>query len=172
MRSELNGYERTGIMFDTFLLIFVAIDAEELLLPSKESRLKELGHMQGGWQELIVVASLIDRIPNLAGLAHTCEVSHRRGRLLHMHSFSCTQNPGRGRRGWGCAQFWVRWLMYLWHEVQNSLVQLSELTKNCQFQFVGRKRIRIKEPLVLVISKTSKNWWGLPQRTSGEPVVT
>jgi len=80
MRSELNGYERTRIMFDTFLLIFVAIDAEEeLLLTSKESRLKELGHMQGGQQELIVVASLIDRIPNLAGLAHTCEVSHRRG---------------------------------------------------------------------------------------------
>jgi hypothetical protein len=49
MNSELNGYERTGIMFDTFLLIFVAIDAEEeLLLASKESRLKELGHMQGG----------------------------------------------------------------------------------------------------------------------------
>ncbi len=49
MRSELNGYERTGIMFDTFLLIFVAINAEEeLLFASKESRLKELGHMQGG----------------------------------------------------------------------------------------------------------------------------
>jgi len=49
MRSELNGYERIGIMFDTFLLIFVAIDAkEELLLAGKESRLKELGHMQGG----------------------------------------------------------------------------------------------------------------------------
>jgi hypothetical protein len=79
MRSELNGYERTGIMFDTFLLISVAIDVEELLLPSKESRLKELGHMQGGQQELIVVASLIDRIPNLAVLACTCEVSHRRG---------------------------------------------------------------------------------------------
>jgi tRNA guanosine-2'-O-methyltransferase len=75
MRSELNGYEMTGIMFDTFLLIFVAIDAEEeLLVASKESRLKELGHMQGGRQELIVVASLIDRIPNLAGLARTCEV--------------------------------------------------------------------------------------------------
>jgi tRNA guanosine-2'-O-methyltransferase len=47
---------------------------EELLLASKESRLKELGHMQGGRQELIVVASLIDCIPNLAGLARTCEV--------------------------------------------------------------------------------------------------
>jgi len=44
MRSELNGYERIGIMFDTLLLIFVAIDVkEELLLASKESRLKELG---------------------------------------------------------------------------------------------------------------------------------
>jgi hypothetical protein len=49
-------------------------------------------------------------------------------------------------------------------------VQLFEFTKNCQFQFLGRKRIRIKEPLVLVISKTSRtggvflkepveNWW-------------
>jgi len=80
MKNELNGYERTGIMFDTFLLIFVAIDAEgQLLLASKESRLKELGHMQGGQQELIVVASLIDCIPNLTGLARTCEVSHMRG---------------------------------------------------------------------------------------------
>jgi len=102
MRSELNGYERTGIMFDTFLLIFVAIDAkEELLLASKEWRSKELGHMQGGRQELIVVASLIDRIPNLAGLACTCEVSHRRGWLLHMHSFSCTQSPRQGGKGLG-----------------------------------------------------------------------
>jgi hypothetical protein len=42
-----------------------------LLLTSKESRLKELGHMQGGWQEFIVVASLIDHIPNLASLACT-----------------------------------------------------------------------------------------------------
>jgi hypothetical protein len=50
-------------------------------------------------------------------------------------------------------------------------VQLFEFTKNCQFQFLGRKRIRIKEPLVLVISKTSKNWWGFPERTSGELVV-
>jgi len=81
-------------MFDTFLLIFVAIDAEEeLLLASKESRLKELGRMQGGRQELIVVASLIDHIPNLAGLARTCEVSHRRGQLLHMHRFGCIQHP-------------------------------------------------------------------------------
>jgi hypothetical protein len=49
MKSELNGYERIGIMFNTFLLIIVVIDAKEkLLLASKESRLKELGHMQGG----------------------------------------------------------------------------------------------------------------------------
>jgi hypothetical protein len=36
---------------------------------------------------------------------------------------------------------------------------------------VGRKRIRIKEPLVLVISKTLKNWWGFPKRINGEPMV-
>ncbi len=46
MRNELNGYERIGIMFDTFLLIFVAMDVEEeLLFVNKESRLKELGHI-------------------------------------------------------------------------------------------------------------------------------
>jgi hypothetical protein len=80
MKNELNGYERIGIMFDTFLLIFVAIDAkEELLFTSKESRLKELGHMQGGRQELIVVASLINCIPNLRRLARTYELSHKKG---------------------------------------------------------------------------------------------
>jgi len=35
---------------------------------------------------------------------------------------------------------------------------------------MGRKRIGIKQPLVPVISKTSKNEWGFPERTSGEPV--
>jgi len=65
-------------------LIFVAIDVEdELLFVIKELRLKELGHMQGGRQELIVVASLIDCIPNLAGLACTCEVSHERLTTSH-----------------------------------------------------------------------------------------
>jgi len=36
---------------------------------------------------------------------------------------------------------------------------------------VGRKKIRIKEPLVLVISKTSKNEWGFPEKTNGKLVV-
>jgi hypothetical protein len=48
---------------------------EELLLSTIESRAKELIRMRGGRQELIVVASLLARIPNLAGLARTCEVS-------------------------------------------------------------------------------------------------
>lgn len=51
-------------------------DAEaELLLESIESRAKELIRMRGGRQDLIVVASLVGSVPNLAGLARTCEVS-------------------------------------------------------------------------------------------------
>ncbi|KAG6543303.1 hypothetical protein Mapa_015217 [Marchantia paleacea] len=50
-------------------------DAEaELLLESIESRAKELIRMRGGRQDLIVVASLVGSVPNLAGLARTCEV--------------------------------------------------------------------------------------------------
>ncbi|CAM6117416.1 unnamed protein product [Calypogeia fissa] len=47
---------------------------EELLISSIESRAKELIRMRGGRQDLIVVASLLGRVPNLAGLARTCEV--------------------------------------------------------------------------------------------------
>lgn len=39
-----------------------------------ELRIKEMDKMTGGRQDLIVVASLLGRIPNLAGLARTCEV--------------------------------------------------------------------------------------------------
>ncbi|KAL2636392.1 hypothetical protein R1flu_007871 [Riccia fluitans] len=46
----------------------------ELLLESIESRAKELIRMRGGRQDLIVVASLVGSVPNLAGLARTCEV--------------------------------------------------------------------------------------------------
>ncbi|KAL3677602.1 hypothetical protein R1sor_027550 [Riccia sorocarpa] len=46
----------------------------ELLLESMESRAKELIRMRGGRQDLVVVASLVGSVPNLAGLARTCEV--------------------------------------------------------------------------------------------------
>jgi len=158
-------------MFDTFLLIFVAIDAEEeLLLASKESRLKELGRMQGGQQELIVVASLIDRIPNLAGLARTCEVSHRRGQLLHMHRSGCIQSP-RGEGVGVVHSFEYSGLCICNMKSRTVLCSCLNLQRTVNSSFWGRKRIRIKEPLVLVISKTSKNWWGFPERTSGELVV-
>lgn len=47
---------------------------DQLLMSAIESRIKEMDKMTGGRQDLIVVASLLGRIPNLAGLARTCEV--------------------------------------------------------------------------------------------------
>lgn len=47
---------------------------DELLLGAAESRVRHLAALRGDRQSLIVVASLIGRIPNLAGLARTCEV--------------------------------------------------------------------------------------------------
>lgn len=39
-----------------------------------QSRFMTLDRIRASRQNIIVVASLIDRIPNLAGLARTCEV--------------------------------------------------------------------------------------------------
>lgn len=47
---------------------------DQLLMSTIESRIKEMDKMTGGRQDLIVVASLLGRVPNLAGLARTCEV--------------------------------------------------------------------------------------------------
>ncbi|KAH9305250.1 hypothetical protein KI387_009654, partial [Taxus chinensis] len=51
------------------------IEVEDQLLSSAiELRIKELEKLTGERQDLILVASLLGRIPNLAGLARTCEV--------------------------------------------------------------------------------------------------
>ncbi|GAB2273232.1 hypothetical protein Dimus_008033 [Dionaea muscipula] len=47
---------------------------DELLIRMLRSRVKSLEQLKANRQQIIVVASLIDRIPNLAGLARTCEV--------------------------------------------------------------------------------------------------
>eukprot|EP01018_Ginkgo_biloba_P005248 Gb_26193 [translate_table: standard] len=47
---------------------------DRLLMSTIESRIKEVGKMSGGRQDLIIVASLLGRVPNIAGLARTCEV--------------------------------------------------------------------------------------------------
>ena len=47
---------------------------DQLLMSTIESRIKEMDKMIGGRQDLIVVASLLGHVPNLAGLARTCEV--------------------------------------------------------------------------------------------------
>lgn len=47
---------------------------DELVSQLLRSRSMEVERLKSGRQSLILVASLLDRIPNLAGLARTCEV--------------------------------------------------------------------------------------------------
>ncbi|GAQ91336.1 hypothetical protein KFL_007680030 [Klebsormidium nitens] len=47
---------------------------EDVMLAFAEARTRALLDLRGNRQDLIVVASLVARIPNLAGLARTCEV--------------------------------------------------------------------------------------------------
>ncbi|MCO5564236.1 hypothetical protein L7F22_017894 [Adiantum nelumboides] len=47
---------------------------DALLMTTIHSRTEDLMKMRGNRQELIVVATLLGRIPNIAGLARTCEV--------------------------------------------------------------------------------------------------
>jgi len=47
---------------------------DELVTQLLRSRSMEVERLKSGRQSLILVASLVDRIPNLAGLARTCEV--------------------------------------------------------------------------------------------------
>lgn len=52
------------------------MEKEDLLLGNlAHSRCIEMEKLKEGRQQFILVASLLDRIPNLAGLARTCEVS-------------------------------------------------------------------------------------------------
>lgn len=47
---------------------------DQLLDDSLHSRSLAVEKIRGNRQHFILVASLLDRIPNLAGLARTCEV--------------------------------------------------------------------------------------------------
>ena len=61
----------------TSLLHFPLTEIEvedQLLMSTIESRIKEMDKMIGGRQDLIFGASLLGRVPNLVGLARTCEV--------------------------------------------------------------------------------------------------
>ncbi|GAB2209657.1 hypothetical protein Droror1_Dr00026878 [Drosera rotundifolia] len=49
-------------------------DEDKLLIETLHSRFTSMEQLKANRQHIIVVASLIDRIPNLAGLARTCEV--------------------------------------------------------------------------------------------------
>lgn len=53
------------------------IERDDLLLDQLlQSRRSSLEQQKASRQNFILVASLLDRIPNLAGLARTCEVSY------------------------------------------------------------------------------------------------
>lgn len=59
----------------TMYLFLAELEKEDkLLVQMMQSRTASMEKLNTGRQEFIVVASLIDRIPNLAGLARTCEV--------------------------------------------------------------------------------------------------
>jgi tRNA guanosine-2'-O-methyltransferase len=47
---------------------------DQLFNSALKSRSEALERIKQSQQNLIIVASLLDRIPNLAGLARTCEV--------------------------------------------------------------------------------------------------
>lgn len=59
---------------DNFSTLSVIEKEEELLQTTVHTRIEDLVKMRGNRQELIVVATLLGRIPNLAGLVRTCEV--------------------------------------------------------------------------------------------------
>ena len=49
---------------------------DQLLEQILQSRIISMKTLKENRQQLILVASLVDRIPNLAGLARTCEVKY------------------------------------------------------------------------------------------------
>ena len=70
----------SSINFKYILIVtlwVVDLEKEDLLLDLVlHSRSVAMGKLRAGRQPLILVASLLDRIPNLAGLARTCEVCY------------------------------------------------------------------------------------------------
>ncbi|ANM67716.1 tRNA/rRNA methyltransferase (SpoU) family protein [Arabidopsis thaliana] len=59
---------------ETYKRLFEMEKEDELVTQLLRSRSMEVERLKSGRQSLILVASLVDRIPNLAGLARTCEV--------------------------------------------------------------------------------------------------
>ncbi|OVA14952.1 tRNA/rRNA methyltransferase [Macleaya cordata] len=70
-KITLSQHERLDYHGDTFLEME---KEDELLNQVLQSRIADSERMKASRQQCIVVASLLDRIPNLAGLARTCEV--------------------------------------------------------------------------------------------------
>ncbi|XP_029120003.1 uncharacterized protein [Elaeis guineensis] len=65
---------------DEFLKLLLEMEKEDQLLSSVlQSRYQAAEQIRQSQQQFILVASLLDRIPNLAGLARTCEVFRAAG---------------------------------------------------------------------------------------------
>lgn len=72
--NALHNFMPTIIFFN---INMTEIERDDLLLDQVlQSRRSSLDQQKASRQSFILVASLIDRIPNLAGLARTCEVSY------------------------------------------------------------------------------------------------
>lgn len=69
---------------------------DHLLDQSLRARNIAMGKLKAGRQQIILVASLLDRIPNLAGLARTCEVKKHLTALLEPFFFLLFSNLLKG----------------------------------------------------------------------------
>ncbi|CAN7109062.1 unnamed protein product [Brassica rapa subsp. narinosa] len=67
---------------ETYKRLFEMEKEDELVSQLLRSRSMEVERLKSGRQSLILVASLVDRIPNLAGLARTCEIFKASGLVV------------------------------------------------------------------------------------------
>ncbi|KAI5079464.1 hypothetical protein GOP47_0004943 [Adiantum capillus-veneris] len=72
--TEFERFQENLAATDSSWMLSGIEKEDALLLTTMHSRLEDLVKMRGNRQELIVVATLLGRIPNLAGLVRTCEV--------------------------------------------------------------------------------------------------
>nr|XP_043612363.1 uncharacterized protein LOC122584195 isoform X2 [Erigeron canadensis] len=68
---------------DTYNSLLDVEKEDQLLDNSLRARNIAMGKLKAGRQQIILVASLLDRVPNLAGLARTCEVFKAASLVVH-----------------------------------------------------------------------------------------
>ncbi|KAJ0644526.1 putative tRNA (guanosine(18)-2'-O)-methyltransferase [Helianthus annuus] len=71
----ISKHEKQDSHFNDAYNSLLDVEKEDVLLDqSMRARNIAMGKLKAGRQQIILVASLVDRVPNLAGLARTCEV--------------------------------------------------------------------------------------------------